>query len=99
MTAVQVPCPGGRGSLSQSYFSLSLAEVFDRYDGQNYMTGIYQDAAGIPHGHAGADGHANATTTANIYAHQIALAKAKAAEARAGVFSDRDKVTRRRRNK
>ena len=44
-------------------------------------------------------GHANATTTANIYAHQIALAKAKAAEARAGVFSDRDKVTRRRRNK
>ena len=42
-------------------------------------------------------GHANATTTANIYAHQIAMAKAKAAEVRGGVFADRDKKTRRRR--
>lgn len=32
-------------------------------------------------------GHANATTTATIYAHQIAEAKAKAAEVRSGVFS------------
>ena len=31
-------------------------------------------------------GHANATTTANIYAHQIAMAKAKAAEVRGGVL-------------
>ena len=31
-------------------------------------------------------GHANATTTANIYAHQIATAKAKASEVRSGVF-------------
>lgn len=32
-------------------------------------------------------GHANATTTATIYAHQITVAKAKASEARASVFS------------
>lgn len=32
-------------------------------------------------------GHANATTTASIYAHQIAVAKAKAANVRAGVFA------------
>lgn len=32
-------------------------------------------------------GHANATTTATIYAHQITVAKAKASEVRAGVFS------------
>ena len=31
-------------------------------------------------------GHASATTTANIYAHQIAEAKAKAENVRAGVF-------------
>ena len=31
-------------------------------------------------------GHANATTTATIYAHQITVAKAKASEARASVF-------------
>ena len=31
-------------------------------------------------------GHANATTTATIYAHSIAKAQAKAAQARAGVF-------------
>ena len=30
-------------------------------------------------------GHANASTTASIYAHQIAIAKAKAADVRAGV--------------
>lgn len=34
-------------------------------------------------------GHANASTTASIYAHQIAIAKAKAADVRAGVFADR----------
>lgn len=34
-------------------------------------------------------GHANATTTATIYAHQIAEAKAKAAEARSSVFTHR----------
>lgn len=32
-------------------------------------------------------GHANATTTATIYAHQITVAKAKASEARESVFS------------
>lgn len=32
-------------------------------------------------------GHANATTTATIYAHQITVAKAKASEVRASVFS------------
>lgn len=42
-------------------------------------------------------GHANATTTANIYAHQIAMAKTKAAEVRGGVFSNRDQKTRRKR--
>ena len=42
-------------------------------------------------------GHANAMTTANIYAHQIAMAKARAAEVRGGVFSNRDHKTRRRR--
>lgn len=30
-------------------------------------------------------GHASATTTANIYAHQIAMAKARAAGVRGGV--------------
>lgn len=35
-------------------------------------------------------GHANATTTAMIYAHQIAIAKARAADVRAGVFAGRD---------
>lgn len=35
-------------------------------------------------------GHANATTTANIYAHQIAIAKARAAKVRGGVFSTRE---------
>lgn len=34
-------------------------------------------------------GHANATTTATIYAHQIAIARATAAEIRGGVFSGR----------
>lgn len=34
-------------------------------------------------------GHANATTTAMIYAHQIAIAQAKAANVRAGVFANR----------
>ena len=42
-------------------------------------------------------GHANATSTANIYAHRIAMAKARAAEVRGGVFSNRDQKTRRRR--
>ena len=37
-------------------------------------------------------GHANATTTAAIYAHQIAQAKAKASETRAGVFSHRKQI-------
>lgn len=36
-------------------------------------------------------GHANATTTATIYAHQIATAKAKASEARSAVFRNRKK--------
>ena len=36
-------------------------------------------------------GHANATTTAQIYAHQIAIAKARAADVRGGVFSNRGK--------
>ena len=31
-------------------------------------------------------GHANATTTATIYAHSIAVAQSKAAQARSGVF-------------
>ena len=31
-------------------------------------------------------GHANATTTANIYAHQVARARAEAAGVRAGIF-------------
>ena len=35
-------------------------------------------------------GHANATTTAMICAHQIAIAKARAADVRAGVFAGRD---------
>ena len=34
-------------------------------------------------------GHSSATTTANIYAHQIAEAKAKAEDARSCVFSCR----------
>lgn len=34
-------------------------------------------------------GHANATTTATIYAHQIAIARATAAEVRGGVFAGR----------
>lgn len=42
-------------------------------------------------------GHANATTTAMIYAHQIAIAQARAAEVRAGVFAGRDTKSRRRR--
>lgn len=37
-------------------------------------------------------GHADATTTTAIYAHQIAEAKAKAAEVRSGVFSHRRQV-------
>lgn len=36
-------------------------------------------------------GHANATTTATIYAHQIATAKAKAADIRSAAFSHRKK--------
>ena len=35
-------------------------------------------------------GHANATTTANIYAHQIAIAQAKAANVRSGIFTSKD---------
>ena len=42
-------------------------------------------------------GHANATTTANIYAHQIAIAKAKAADVRAGVFSGRTSLQKKNR--
>lgn len=34
-------------------------------------------------------GHASPTTTANMYAHQIAVARAKAADVRAGVFANR----------
>ena len=34
-------------------------------------------------------GHANANTTATIYAHQIAIARAIAADVRAGVFAGR----------
>lgn len=34
-------------------------------------------------------GHASPTTTANMYAHEIAIARAKAADVRAGVFSSR----------
>ena len=41
-------------------------------------------------------GHANATTTATIYAHQIAIAQAKAANIRAGIFSGRKKDTKRK---
>ena len=37
-------------------------------------------------------GHANANTTAMIYAHQIALARATAADVRAGVFATLDKL-------
>lgn len=39
-------------------------------------------------------GHANATTTAMIYAHQIAVAQARAAEIRGGVFSNRPRGSR-----
>ena len=42
-------------------------------------------------------GHASPSTTANIYAHQIAVAKAKAADVRAGVFSGRDKKPKKKR--
>jgi len=42
-------------------------------------------------------GHANATTTANIYAHQISVARAKAADVRAGVFAGRDSKPKNRR--
>ena len=41
-------------------------------------------------------GHANATTTATIYAHQIAVAKARAAKVRGGVFSTREKPAKSR---
>lgn len=34
-------------------------------------------------------GHASPTTTANMYAHELAIARAKAADARAGVFANR----------
>ena len=34
-------------------------------------------------------GHASPSTTANIYAHQFAVARAKAAAVRGGVFSTR----------
>lgn len=40
---------------------------------------------------AGELGHANATTTATIYAHQIAEARAKADNARFSIFSSRKK--------
>ncbi|BAL00644.1 putative transposase [Oscillibacter valericigenes Sjm18-20] len=36
-------------------------------------------------------GHTNATTTATIYAHQIATSKAKAADIRSAAFSHRKK--------
>jgi len=42
-------------------------------------------------------GHANATTTASIYAHQIAVAKAKAANVRAGVFAGRNNRPKKKR--
>ena len=42
--------------------------------------------------------YANAATTANIYAHQIAIAKARAAKVRGGMFSTREeKPTKRKR--
>ena len=41
-------------------------------------------------------GHANATTTANIYAHQIAVAKARAAKVRGGVFSTREQPAKKK---
>ena len=41
-------------------------------------------------------GHANATTTATIYAHQIAIAQAKAANVRAGIFSGRKQDAKRK---
>ena len=37
-------------------------------------------------------GHANANTTAMIYAHRIALARATAADVHAGVFATLDKM-------
>ena len=46
---------------------------------------------------AGELGHASPSTTANIYAHQIAVAKAKAANVRAGVFSGRDSKSKKKR--
>ncbi len=42
-------------------------------------------------------GHANATTTATIYAHQIAIAQAKAANVRAGIFTNKDAKPSRKR--
>ncbi len=42
-------------------------------------------------------GHANATTTATIYAHQIAIAQAKAANVRAGIFTSKDAKPSRKR--
>lgn len=42
-------------------------------------------------------GHANATTTANIYAHQISVARAKAEDVRAGVFAGRDSKPKKKR--
>ena len=42
-------------------------------------------------------GHANASTTASIYAHQIAIAKAKAADVRAGVFAGRSAKPKKKR--
>lgn len=38
---------------------------------------------------AAEQGHASPSTTANIYAHQFAIARAKAASVRAGVFANR----------
>ncbi len=37
-------------------------------------------------------GHATATTTANIYAYQVARARAEAADIHAGVFATLDKM-------
>lgn len=45
--------------------------------------------ANTPYVTAAELGHANTTTTATIYAHQIAITRATAAEIRGGVFSAR----------
>ena len=82
-------CPGGCGSCKTVCAVRKHVNKTGRLCQPVFASllhGTRQKIAAAMYTAAGELGHVSATTTANIYAHQIAEAKAKAENVRVGIF-------------